>query len=240
MDELVELADRSGVPVVEDSALALGALQHERPLGSFGALSALSFHETKAVQCGEGGALVLNDAALVDRAETLREKGTNRRAYNRGVVDRYTWVDLGSSLLLAEPLAAMLVAQLDSFDQVQRRRRQIFDRYADRLSAWAASTGAQLPAVPAGSTHSAQIFHLLLPDPELRTPWFDHLAAHGIESTFHYVPLHSSPAGRRLGRSRTLPVTDSVAGRLVRIPLYPDLSDVDVDRVVDAVTSFAP
>jgi dTDP-4-amino-4,6-dideoxygalactose transaminase len=241
MDELTDLADRSGLRVVEDAALALGGRHAGRALGSFGAMSTLSFHDTKSIQCGEGGALVLNEPGLVARAEILREKGTDRRAFTRGQVERYSWLDVGSSYLLAEPLAAMLVAQLDAFDHIQRRRREIFDRYTEQLSPWAADAGVTLPATAtSGSIPSALIFHLLLPDAMLRTRWIEHLASHEVESTFHYVPLHSSPAGRRYGRARELPVTDSVAARLVRLPLYPDLGDGEIDRVVEAVTSFAP
>jgi dTDP-4-amino-4,6-dideoxygalactose transaminase len=238
-DDLVRLTADRGLHLVEDAALAFGARWRDRPLGSFGAISTLSFHETKGVQCGEGGALVLNDRSLVERAEVLREKGTDRRAFARGRVGRYTWVDLGSSDLLAEPLAAILEAQLDEWPEVDARRRSLWRRYHDGLAAWSQRVGAQLPHDDPRSTPSAQSFHVVLARATQRDRFIEHLADRAVGSTFHYVPLHDSTAGRRYGRSATLPVTESVAARLVRLPLYADLTDDEADRVIAAADSFA-
>lgn len=237
-DDLVRLTADRGLHLVEDAALAFGARWKDRPLGSFGAISTLSFHETKGVQCGEGGALVLNDRSLVDRAEILREKGTDRRAFARGRVARYTWVDLGSSDLLAEPLAAILEAQLDEWPVVDARRRSLWRRYHDGLTAWSERVGAQLPHDDPRSVPSAQSFHVVLARATQRDRFIEHLADRAVGSTFHYVPLHDSAAGRRYGRSSALPVTESVAARLVRLPLYADLTDDEADRVIEAVESF--
>lgn len=240
MTALCDLADRHGVALIEDNAHGLGGTFGDRPLGSLGTMSAVSFHDTKNVQCGEGGALVVNDPDLVLRAEILREKGTNRRAFLRGQVDRYSWVDVGSSYLLGEVLAAMLVAQLEGFDHIQQRRHEIWSAYHERLGGWAADHGVTLPAPVEGSVHAAHLFHLLLPDTTARGAFLDHMAANGIGSAFHYVPLHSTDLAHRLGHRGELPVTDAVAGSLARLPLYPDLTDDEVDAVVDTVVKFTP
>jgi dTDP-4-amino-4,6-dideoxygalactose transaminase len=240
MDGLLRLADEHGVALIEDNALGLGGTWKGRPLGSMGSMATLSFHETKNLQCGEGGALLLNDPTLVERAQILREKGTNRDAFLRGDIDRYSWVDIGSSYLLAEVLAAMLCAQMDAADAIQARRHDIWNEYQLRLTPWAAAAGVGLPTPHAHSLHSAHLYHLLLKDPATRDRFLDHLVGRGVGAAFHYVPLHSSPQGRRLGHRGALPVTESVAARLARLPLYPDLADDEVERVIEAVTTFSP
>jgi len=239
MDAILDIARRHNLEVIEDNAHGfLGALDG-RPLGSFGALSTLSFHETKNVTCGEGGALVINDQALFERAEILREKGTNRSQFFRGQVDKYTWVDLGSSYLPSDLLAAFLLGQLQARERVQARRGHLWERYRTGLAAWAAAAGVGLPQVPAGSRQPFHMFYLLLPSLAARQALIAHLGAHGILAVFHYVPLDSSPYGRRIGRAPLgCAVTADVSDRLLRLPLLFELGDADQERVIDAVTSF--
>ncbi len=240
MAALLSIAEEHGLELIEDNAHGLGGTWDDRPLGSIGPMGALSFHDTKNFQCGEGGALLINDPRLVHRAEILREKGTNRKAFLRGEVDKYSWVDVGSSYLLGELLAATLVAQLEAFDRIQAARHRIWTTYAESLADWADQHRVQLPQPVEGSTHAAHLFHLLLPDPEARHRFLDHMRGQQVGSSFHYVPLHSTPLARRLGHTGELPVTDSVSARLARLPLYPDLTDAELKRVLDAVTAFAP
>lgn len=240
LDVICEVASRHGIPVVEDNAHGLGGSWRHQPLGSFGALATQSFHATKNVHCGEGGALVLNDPELVDRAEIVREKGTNRSAFARGKVDKYCWMDLGSSYLPSDILAAMLVAQLEEFEEIQRRRHGIWAEYDARLDAWCGEWDFGRQAVPAEAAHSAHLFALLMPNAVARDAFIQHMRACGVAATFHYVPLHSSPFGRSHGRTpdEGCPVAEDVSARLVRLPLYPGLSDADLDRVIEAVLSF--
>lgn len=239
MDTLQAIAERNGLWLVEDNAHGLNGRYRGRPLGSFGELATLSFHETKNVHCGEGGALLVNDSALVERAEVLREKGTNRSQFFRGQVDKYTWVDVGSSWLLADLLAAYLVGQLEALDDIQARRHGIWDRYAHELRPWAADNGVSLPFVPEECDHPAHLFYVLMPTLEIRQAFIEHLAARGVQAVFHYVPLHSSPGGRRFGRSLDdCPITGDVSDRLVRLPLYAGLTEQECDRVVEAATEF--
>ena len=238
MDEIMALAAAHGIAVVEDAAHGLGGTYRGRALGSIGALATLSFHETKNVQCGEGGALLVNDPALAERAEILREKGTNRSRFLRGQVDKYSWVDVGSSYLPAELLAACLTAQLEAFDSIQEQRMAIWNRYSEALKGWAAEQGAELAAELADRQHPAHLFAIVHRDLATRQRFIAHMADGGVKTSFHYVPLHSSPAGRRLAVERWLPVTDAVANGLVRLPLYPDLTAAEVDQVVDQVQTF--
>ena len=221
MDTIMAIAARHGLRVVEDAAQAVLSLYKGRPLGSIGDLAALSFHETKNVISGEGGALLINDPALVERAEVIREKGTNRSRFFRGQVDKYTWVDLGSSYLPSELIAAFLAAQLEEADHITNRRLAIWDRY----HAWAAPLEAagllRRPVIPAECTHNAHMYFLLLHGLEARTHFIEAMKAAGIGTVFHYIPLHSSPAGQRYGRtSGTLAHTDAASDRLVRLPLW--------------------
>ena len=240
MTALMAIAARHGLLVVEDNAHGLFGTIDGRPLGSFGAMSTLSFHETKNLTCGEGGALVVNDGALGERAEILREKGTNRTRFYRGQVDKYTWVDVGSSYLPSDLLAAYLCAQLEAHDLIQARRQAIWRTYHTALAGWAARHGVRQPIVPTGCGHPAHIYYLLLPSLEARTRFLAHLRAHMILATFHYQPLHLSDMGRQFGgRAGQCPVTEDVADRLVRLPVFYQLTDDGLQRVVDAATAFA-
>jgi dTDP-4-amino-4,6-dideoxygalactose transaminase len=240
-DRLTELARRHDLTLIEDNAHGLGGRWGRRTLGTFGALSTLSFHETKNVTCGEGGALVVNDPALVERAEILREKGTDRARFFRGQVDKYTWVDVGSSWVLSDLLAAILVGQLERFTAIQDRRRAIWTAYADGLSDWASEHDVRLPDIPADAEHTAHLFHLRFADLATRTRFIDHMRAAGIGAVFHYQPLHLSDVGRRFGgREGQHPVTEAAADTLVRLPLFEALSADAVDRIVERVVSFEP
>ena len=224
---------------MEDNAHGLGGTWGGRRLGSFGAVSTLSFHETKNVTCGEGGALVLNDAALVERAEILREKGTDRARFFRGQVDKYTWVDVGSSWVLSDLLAAILAGQLRRLDAVQSARHAIWDRYATGLADWAAARGVRLPFVPPAAGHTAHMFQLRMPDLAARTRFIDHLGVAGIMAVFHYQPLHLSEVGRRLGgRAGQFPVTEDAGDTLVRLPLFVGLTEAEQERIIDRVRAF--
>jgi dTDP-4-amino-4,6-dideoxygalactose transaminase len=236
MDSIGRIAERHGLAVVEDNAHGLYARRAGRVLGTYGALAALSFHETKNFYCGEGGALLVNDPALVARAEIVREKGTNRKRFFRGEVDKYTWVDVGSSYVLSDLLAAFLLGQLEQRETVLSARRAIFERYAAGLSNWAREQGVGLPHVPPDCEPSYHIFYLLLPTTEARTRLIAALRARGILSVFHYLPLHRSEMGKRLCPADSeFPVTDSVSERLVRLPFYTTLSESDQAFVVESI-----
>jgi dTDP-4-amino-4,6-dideoxygalactose transaminase len=241
MPALMAVAARHGLQVIEDNAHGLFAAYAGRTLGSYGATSTLSFHETKNLTCGEGGALVINDPALVARAEILREKGTNRSRFYRGQIDKYTWVDVGSSYLPSDLLAAYLCAQLESWEEIQAARHAIWQRYDAALVSWAAAAGAGRPHVPAHCTQPAHMYYLLMPSLEVRTRFIAHLRAQSVLAVFHYQPLHLSDKGREFGGYvGQCPVTEDIADRLVRLPLYFQLSATDQTRVIDAVTSFRP
>ncbi|MCE9634852.1 MAG: dTDP-4-amino-4,6-dideoxygalactose transaminase [Planctomycetes bacterium] len=238
MDAILEIARRHGVPVVEDNAHGLFGSYRSRPLGSFGVMATQSFHETKNIQCGEGGALLLNDPSLVRRAEILREKGTNRAAFFRGAVDKYTWVDVGSSWLPSDMLAAFLLAQLEAREAIQAKRRAVWDRYQASLAGWASDHGVRLPTIPAHCDHPSHMFYMVLPDLAARTHFISHLRAQQIHAVFHYQALHLSPMGRSLGgRDGQCPVTEMASDCLVRLPLWNDLPTADQDRVIEAVRS---
>jgi dTDP-4-amino-4,6-dideoxygalactose transaminase len=237
LDALAQL----GVPLIEDNAHGLFGRWHGRPLGTFGALATQSFHDTKNIGCGEGGALVCNDAAHLERAEILREKGTNRARFFRGQVDKYTWVDVGSSFLPSDLLAAVLAAQLDQADAIQAARHAVWNRYHHELGGWCHTHGVAQPHVPAGAEHPAHIYWLRVRDLATRTRLLAHLAAHGINATFHYQPLHLSEVGRRAGGSAgDCPITEAVADTMLRLPLFASLTSPEVDRIVAAVVDFTP
>ena len=236
MDGLLGLARSKGLRVVEDAAQGLAASYRGAPLGTLGDAGCFSFHETKNVTCGEGGALAVADPEIAARAEIIREKGTNRSAFLRGEVDKYTWVDEGSSFVLSDVLAAILDAQLDKLPQIQERRREVARRYRERLSGWAARKGVKMQAELPDRETNDHLFALILPDGRRRDAFLAFLKARGVMAAFHYVPLHSSPFWRRYaGGSPSLPVTDRVAAALVRLPLHPRLTEEDLDRVVSAV-----
>jgi len=239
MDAILEIAGRHGCVVVEDNAHGLFGAYKNKPLGTFGSLATLSFHETKNLTCGEGGALLINDASFIARAEILREKGTNRKRFFRGEVDKYTWVDVGSSFLPSEILAAILYGQLEARAQIQSARQRIWNKYSSQLAHWAARNGVQLPHVPAHCEPAFHLFYLLLPTAESRQALIQYLKQRRILSVFHYQPLHLSEMGQRFGgRAGDCPVTESVSDRLVRLPFYNGLSVSDQQRVIDAILSF--
>lgn len=241
MEPILRAARESGAAVVEDAAHALLGRWRGRLLGTFGRLATLSFHETKNVACGEGGALVLNDPELVARAEVLREKGTDRSRFFRGEVDRYTWVDVGSSFAPSDMLAGFLLGQLEQAEVIQERRRRLFERYLAGLSVWAARHAVALPTIPDGADPAWHLFYLLLPSAQARPRLIAWLRERGILAVFHYVPLHLSPMGRRLGYAEgACPVTEDVSDRLLRLPLFFGLDQADQDRVIEAVVSFSP
>jgi dTDP-4-amino-4,6-dideoxygalactose transaminase len=241
MEAILALAGRHGIAVVEDNAHGLFGKRGGGKLGTFGCLATLSFHETKNVTCGEGGALIVNDARYLERAEIVCQKGTNRGQFSRGTVDRYSWVDLGSSWLPSDLLAAFLLAQLEARERIQAARRQLWERYDRELAGWAAASGARLPVVPPGCEQPYHLFYLLLPSLAARQALIAHLRARGILAVFHYVPLHLSAYGRQAAASRRdCPVSTDVADRLVRLPLFYDLSAADQSRVIEAVQSFRP
>lgn len=241
LDRLVPLCRRLGLALVEDTAHGLDARYRGRPLGTFGEFGTLSFHDTKNVAMGEGGALLINDASYADRAEVIREKGTNRSAFLRGAVDKYSWVDQGSSYLPSEILAAVLTAQLEGLPLIQARRHHVWDRYHAELASWAEASGVRRMVVPEHVEHPAHMYYLLMPRAADQTGLIRHLKAAGITATFHYQPLDSAPAGVRLGRTPApCRVVHDIATRLVRLPLHANLDDADVDRVLEAVASYAP
>lgn len=239
MDAILGIAARHSVEVVEDNAHGLFGKYRGRKLGTWGALAALSFHETKNISCGEGGALLINNPAFVERAEIIREKGTDRSRFFRGQVDKYTWVDLGSSYLPSELQAAFLWAQFESYERIQAARRRIWETYRDELSGWAAGHGVRLPIVPDGCEQPYHLFYLLMPSLDRRQAMISHLKERGILAVFHYVPLHLSEMGKRFGgRAGDCPVTEDVSDRLLRLPLYNSLSEGDQARVIEAVKAF--
>ena len=235
MAALGEIAKRRGLRVVEDAAQGIAARWRGRPLGTLGDAGCLSFHETKNLSCGEGGALLVADPELARRAEIAREKGTNRAAFFRGEVDKYTWVAEGSSYVLADVLAALLDAQLDKLAAIQARRAAVVSRYRAGLADWAAREGVRLPAELPEREPNHHIFYLRYPEPERRDRALAALRAVGVMATFHYIPLHSAPQGRRIGCDYELPVTERVSATLLRLPLHARLDDTDVDRVIEAV-----
>jgi dTDP-4-amino-4,6-dideoxygalactose transaminase len=233
------IADEYGLAIIEDNAHGLGGTYRGRQLGTFGTVAAQSFHDTKNVHCGEGGAILLNDLSLLERAEIVREKGTNRSRFLRGQIDKYTWVDIGSSYLLSEYNAAVLDSQLESFTSIQARRHDVWNRYATRLAAWADLENVRPMSVPADRRHPAHLFFLQAPDHDYQVALLRHLRSVGVFGTFHYIPLDSAPAGLRHGRRlRHLTVSQNFSDRLVRLPLWADISDDQVDRVIEAVSSF--
>ena len=239
MDTIMAVARRHGIAVVEDNAHGLYGKYRDRYLGTFGELAALSFHETKNFTCGEGGALVINDARFTERAEILREKGTDRSRFFRGEVDKYNWVDIGSSYLPSDLLAAFLRAQLEHRDQIQSMRREVWENYARELASWTETNGARLPIVPPECEQSCHMFYVIMPSSESRQALILHLARLGILAVFHYLPLHLSPMGLRFGgRPGDCPVTEDLADRLLRFPFFTGMSSSEQAQVIDAVRIF--
>ena len=236
MDAIVSVAAGRGIQVIEDAAQGLGATYRGRPLGSFGQLAATSFHETKNVVSGEGGALLINDPKYSSRAEILRDKGTDRSQFLRGQTDKYRWMDLGSSFLPSELTAAFLRAQMEHAADIMQARLRIWQWYYDRFAELEARGRLRRPVVPAHCSHNAHMFYVLLTEPDIRTRVLARLNEWGVNAVFHYVPLHSSPAGLRFGRtSGSMRHTDAISQRLVRLPLWVGMEEPDVDRVVSCV-----
>jgi dTDP-4-amino-4,6-dideoxygalactose transaminase len=239
MDAIMTIANRHGIAVVEDNAHGLLAKYNGKNLGTFGVMATQSFHETKNFHCGEGGALIINDAEYVERAEIIREKGTNRSRFFRGQVDKYTWVDVGSSYLPSDMLAAYLYAQFEQREYIQSSRAKAWHLYAHHLSDWAEEHRVQLPTVPAHVEQAYHMFYMLLPSLEVRTKIIAHLKAHNIQSVFHYLPLNLSDMGKEFGgKAGDCPVTENVSDRLLRLPFYNTLSESDVMQVVEALYAF--
>ena len=239
MDAILSHANDRGVRVVEDNAHGLFGSYRGRPLGSLGCMATQSFHESKNFSCGEGGALVVNDPDLVARAEIVREKGTDRSRFFRGEVDKYQWVDLGSSFLLADVLAALLLPQLEQRQRITQRRMMIWQSYERSLAAWAADIGATLPVIPPHCQHPAHVFYLLMPDRQTRDRFIAHMWAEGILTVFHYLPLNMSPMGERLGGRRGMcPVAEDISGRIVRMPLFYNMRDDELAQVIEHATRF--
>ena len=239
MDRILTIARQYGLRVIEDAAQGVNAFYNGRALGSLGDLGTYSFHETKNFSCGEGGALCINDPELLARAEIIRDKGTNRRQFFRGEVDKYTWVDVGSSYVPSEIASAFLFGQLEQMDEITRRRQRLYNSYRVRLKPLEAEGLLRLPRIPEDCESNYHLFYVLLPDMTLRDALMNHLKSQGILAVFHYIPLHTSPMGLKCGgRPGSLPVTENMASRLLRLPLYYDLSDADQSRVIECLTEF--
>ena len=241
MDRLTKLAKDNNLILIEDNAHGLFAKYRGKYLGTFGALATQSFHETKNITCGEGGALVINDASLAERAEILREKGTDRTKFLRGQVDKYTWVDVGSSWVISDLLAAILFGQLSRADKIYTQRMNIWSRYHDELQTWAAKHDVTLPTVPEGCEHTGHVYHLRFEHGVQRDKFIEHLKQLGIYAVFHYQPLHLSTVGRTLGgQDGQFPVTESAGDRLVRLPLFNSLTSDEQTYIIDSVKVFNP
>lgn len=239
MDSILNMAGCFDIRVVEDNAHGLFGEFHGRKLGTFGALATLSFHETNNISCGEGGALLINDQDMIERAGVLREKGTKCSRFFRGPVDKYTWVDVGSSFLPSDILAAFLYAQLENRETIQAARRRIWNFYANHLSSWARNAGVCLPKVPAHCHQPYHMFYMLMPSGEERDALIAHLKRHGILSVFHYQPLHLSEMGRICAaREPYCPVTEQVSERLIRLPFFNALAEDDQAHIVECIHDF--
>ena len=239
MEKLSEVAKRHDLVLIEDNAHGLFAKYEHQYLGTFGSLATQSFHETKNITCGEGGALIVNDPKLAERAEILREKGTDRTKFLRGQVDKYTWVDVGSSWVISDLLAAILCGQLERADDIYVKRMRIWNRYNIELTNWAENNNVMTPVVPDGCDHTGHVFFLRLATADSRDQFIRHLRDHGILAVFHYQPLHLSTVGRSLGgREGQFPVTEKAGDCLVRLPLFNSLTDAEQSFIINTVTEF--
>ncbi len=239
MDSIMDIAKRHKIAVVEDNAHGLFGKYKGKFLGTFGSLATQSFHETKNFSCGEGGALLINDPFLAERAEIVREKGTNRSRFFRGQVDKYTWVDIGSSYLPSDLLAAFLYAQFEQREKIQSHRKNVWNMYDVALKDWADKNGVQLPTIPEDREQAYHMFYMLLPNLDLRQKLIMYLRERGIYSVFHYLPLHLSDMGQSFGYSAgDCPVTEQVSDRLIRLPFYNDLTSADQEQVIDTIMEF--
>jgi dTDP-4-amino-4,6-dideoxygalactose transaminase len=239
MDQLSAMARKYHLRVIEDAAQGVNSFYKGKALGSIGDLGAYSFHETKNYICGEGGALCVNDPSLEDRAEIIRDKGTNRQQFFRGQVDKYTWVDIGSSYVLSEVCSAFLYAQLEMLDTISERRRRIHSFYHERFEPLANDGLLQLPRIPEGCVSNYHLFYIILPDRATRDALMAHLNESGVHAVFHYIPLHSSPMGQSFDyRPEDLPVTEDLSGRLLRLPLFYEITEEEQDYVVEQSKTF--
>ena len=235
----MEIANRYNIPVIEDNAHGLFGKYNGKYLGTFGAFATQSFHETKNFSCGEGGALLINDEKFIERAEIIREKGTNRSRFFRGQVDKYTWVDIGSSYLPSDILAAFLYAQLEQREKIQAKRKKIWEYYYENLKDWADENHVRLPIIPDHCDQPYHMFYLLMPSLEKRTALINHLKENDITAVFHYLPLHLSYMGKKFGgKEGDCPVTEDVSDRLVRLPFFNDLTLKELNRIVSTINSF--
>jgi len=240
MDTIMDIATRHGVAVVEDNAHGLFGKYKGKFLGTFGSMASQSFHETKNFSCGEGGALLINDPHLVERAEIIREKGTNRSRFFRGQVDKYTWVDIGSSYLPSDILAAFLFAQFEQCEKIQLHRKQVWEIYHVGLKDWANAHDVQLPYIPRDCEQSYHMFYMLLPDLELRQKLITYLRERGVYSVFHYLPLHLSDMGQSFGgKIGDCPVTERVSDQLIRLPFHNSLTSNEQEQVIDLIQGFS-
>jgi dTDP-4-amino-4,6-dideoxygalactose transaminase len=239
MDSILATAARQGIAVVEDNAHGFAGRYRGRPLGTFGCLATQSFHETKNFSCGEGGALIVNDGKFLERAEIIREKGTNRSRFFRGEVDKYSWVDVGSSYVLGDLLAVFLLAQLEELENIQARRRAIWEHYFASLQSLSTKHDVELPTVPPHCDQAYHMFYLLTRSLAERTALIRHLKARSIHAVFHYVPLHLSEMGKRLGGfAGQCPVTEDISERLLRLPFFNALTHAEQDRVISEILAF--
>jgi dTDP-4-amino-4,6-dideoxygalactose transaminase len=239
MDTIMDIANRHNVPVVEDNAHGLFGKYKGKYLGTFGVMAAQSFHETKNFTSGEGGALMINDAAFIDRAEIIREKGTNRSRFFRGQVDKYTWVDIGSSFLPSDILAAFLYGQLENREIIQARRKNLWETYAGSLKEWAAKNNVRLPYVPDHCEQAYHMYYLQFESLDMRQKFIAHMRSQGVNCVFHYLPLHLSDMGRKFGGYLgEHPTTEQVSDQLVRLPFYNGLTNTEQEQVIEAVLSF--
>lgn len=239
MDNILEIATEKRIKVVEDNAHGLFGKYKDQHLGTFGCLATQSFHETKNITCGEGGALLINDPSFIERAEILREKGTNRSRFFRGQTDKYTWVDMGSSYLPSDMLAGFLYAQFEEYQSIQSKRKQIWNFYFENLKDWAGITGTRLPIVPDWCEQPYHMFYIILPTLEIRQGMIEHLKSNKILGVFHYLPLNISQMGRKFGgRAGDCPVTENISDRLLRLPFYNSLTEKDLSRVVDTIKGY--
>ncbi|MDM8561943.1 dTDP-4-amino-4,6-dideoxygalactose transaminase [Candidatus Marithioploca araucensis] len=239
MDTILEIAKRHGIVVIEDNAHGLYGKYKGKYLGTFGALATQSFHETKNITCGEGGALLINEPSYIERAEIIREKGTNRSQFFRGEVDKYTWIDKGSSYVMSDILAAFLYAQMTQKDDIQSKRRKIWEHYYKHLKDWAIKNNVHLPTIPAYCESAYHAFYLLMPSFDVRTHFIKYLKENGISAVFHYLPLHQSEMGRKLGGEQYhCPVTEDISDRLVRLPFFNEMSQTELIAVTEAIQNY--
>lgn len=240
MNAIMKLANHYNIPVIEDNAHGLFAKYHDKFLGTFGCMATQSFHETKNFSCGEGGALLLNDSKYFEKAEIIREKGTNRSRFFRGLVDKYTWVDVGSSYLPSEILAAVLFSHFEEKEFIQDKRRKIWETYLNELAPWAAKNNVNLATIPDYCEQAYHMFYMLLPDLDTRQKLIAHLKNLGIMAVFHYLPLHLSDMGKKFGgKEGDCPVTEKVSDQLLRLPFYNELTEQEQEYVIEGIKRFS-